>query len=163
MQNPTLEFTILNPKHLSKTIYENRILDEYKWQLNWSEFVQFIKGSKELIEEKEQHPLIIPVTWKTKNFIPVTDKAGQNKLIDGEPVPRRCKDNIQDWYMLPIDVDECLSISAAKEHFKAFTHLGYTTYNHSPKKNKFRILIPLLKPISNEEFLKRTDAIKDFI
>jgi hypothetical protein len=47
-----------------------------------------------------------------------------------------------------------MPLATAKQHFKAYRHIGYTSYNHQFDKHgdgvlveKFRILLPLKKPI----------------
>jgi hypothetical protein len=65
--------------------------------------------------------------------------------------------------LLPIDIDEQLTIEAAKERFKEYEYVAYTTFNHSPTTHKFRLFILLKDPVTAQEFTARKDALREFI
>lgn len=155
MNNPTLKFTILHQSSPQQPTYKNiSINNSDRYTSTWIDFSNTLKQSKSIYIKKEYAPMIIPVTWKGID-------SNEKKLLD--QFTSKSSSNVLDWYMLPVDIDAILTIEKAKELYKSYSYIGYTTYNHSLKKHKFRLLFPLSKPISNSDFLMRKDAIQDFI
>ncbi len=164
MKNPKLELTVITkPAGSIATYYENRVLDESKVSTNWNSFKIDLKNCKQTYESKEVAPLLIPVSWKKDGFDTVKNEDGKAILINGKTIPRRCGDNIDSWFMLPIDIDDYITIEKAKKLYGEYEYIGYTTFNHTLKINKYRLLFPLARPIKHADFLKKKIAISEFI
>jgi len=75
----------------------------------------------------------------------------------------RCKDDCVALHGLVLDYDNNLSLNDALIQFSEFECVFYTTFNHGPSKDKFRIVLPFAKPMSAEDFvLKRQSMIDAF-
>lgn len=56
----------------------------------------------------------------------------------------RAEENvIPGFNLVVIDVDEGISITAAKEVLKQYKYLIYTTKRHTPENNRFRVILPI--------------------
>lgn len=157
MNDPRLTFTVLHQASPTLPSYfTTNIKDSDVYSCHWSIFAEGVRQTKEIYDRKEYAPLIIPASWKAT-------KEGFHNEPSSNFHTKKSANNVLDWYMLPVDVDEVLTIEKAKKLFKKYSYVGYTTYNHTLKKNKFRLLFPLAQPISNHDFQMRKDAIRDFI
>ena len=75
----------------------------------------------------------------------------------------RCRDDAVALHGLVLDYDNNLTLNDALETFFGFECVVYTTFNHGPNKDKFRIVLPFANPISKEQFIaKRQSMIEAF-
>lgn len=84
-------------------------------------------------------------------------------------VPDRRQNNVRALHILVLDFDDGMSVDDAKLHFKAYRHIGYTSYNHQYDKqgdgttvDKFRILLPLKEPCSLQDWLEIRHNVETF-
>lgn len=103
-------------------------------------------------------PMIIPVRFKADKYEP---------NLHGEI--KKCRANIDEWYLLPVDIDSATTISEAQDIFKDYEYILYTTHRHKRNriKNKlqhrFRIFILLSNPVTTVDFDNRKQAIQKLI
>jgi hypothetical protein len=85
------------------------------------------------------------------------------ELIDG--YPRRYGDNVDFYYALHFDFDANVTIEAIRRKLLSYEHFGYTSYNHwkSFGVEKFRVIVPLNRPVTPEELRARKDAILEWL
>lgn len=73
----------------------------------------------------------------------------------------RCKDDCIALHGLVLDYDNNLSLNDALIQFCDLECVFYTTFNHGPTKDKFRIVLPFTKPMSAEDFVLKRQAMID--
>ena len=73
----------------------------------------------------------------------------------------RCADDCIALHGLVLDYDNNLSLNDALMQFYGFECVIYTTFNHGPDKDKFRIVLPFTKPMSIEQFVLKRQAMID--
>jgi len=75
---------------------------------------------------------------------------------------RRTQDAIQ-IHLLILDFDGSMSVKGAQVRFQKYEHILYTTWSHqAPKKgekDRFRVVLPLARPLTKNEYLDRTDML----
>lgn len=147
----------------TKSIYENRILPIFKHNVSKEEFIEAYTDSMCVIDNKTDRQLLSAVKYKDTDFIPATDKQGNIYYVDGKTVTKRCAENVETWYMLPLDLDEDLTIQSAEKLYKNHEYVLSTSFNHTAEHHKFHIFMFLKEPVSAADFDARTDAIKEFI
>ncbi|MGJ0430885.1 PriCT-2 domain-containing protein [Methylobacter sp.] len=138
--------------------YDNKVVDDYRYELTWQEFVEFC-SEPSIVKNKNDARLITPVEFYGKEDAELTD--------DG--FVRRCSNNVKNWTMLPIDVDKDMTIREALLKFKDHEYVLYTSFNHQLQKgdeppcDRFRMFFLLEQPIDNHEFKIRRQSLKQFI
>jgi hypothetical protein len=82
---------------------------------------------------------------------------------------RRNNEGVEYASILVLDYDDGMALEDAKQHFKKYQHLGYTSYNHLFDKHndgniveKFRILLPLARPIEFDKWQQIRHNIVDW-
>lgn len=71
---------------------------------------------------------------------------------------RRCADNAIGLWGLVLDCDSKLTMEQAVKEVEGLDFVLYSTFNHSDKQDKFRVVIPFTRMMTKEEFeLKRED------
>jgi hypothetical protein len=84
------------------------------------------------------------------------------KVVDGQI--HRCKEDCVALHGLVLDYDNNLTLNDALYRFCDFECVIYTTFNHGPNKDKFRVVLPFTRPLSVKEFsLKRKSMIEEFV
>lgn len=80
---------------------------------------------------------------------PVTYKPG------GMRVKGQTEANIATVHAVVLDYDgkpQAVSIERAQEVWGVFEHVIYTTFQHTPDKPRFRVVMPLTRPVTTDEF-----------
>ncbi len=79
----------------------------------------------------------------------ITDSYFIEEDDEGRQYPRRKQANILFMDALVFDFDGAMPIELAKERFKDYSYVGYTSHSHLEKEGieKFRIIIQLTSPI----------------
>jgi hypothetical protein len=72
---------------------------------------------------------------------------------------RRCKGNVVGITGIVLDVDEAMTIEQAHEMLEPLEFVLYTTFRHSPEKNKFRIVIPFKRALLAADIAGRQASI----
>jgi hypothetical protein len=158
---------------LVKNTWDNTVV--YQVQNPWGEFCEFFSTHRE-VPSKSEAMMVIPSTFKTvedDDYEPArygrkSKKAGEIKYTDdGKPHVQRCKANLIDVYMLPLDMDGGLTIEEAKEKFKDYEYFAYTSAGHRTEakegKDAFRIFLPFNRPITSREYSLRADSFREWV
>ena len=154
---------------------ENRILPEYRCEFSFIELFNFMCDSVDFIESKIMGDFIIPANFLEDDYLPavkhIRDEDGN--IIDtkvrrddtGKPYVGRLADNVVELCMLPLDYDGGITIEEAKEKFKDYEYILYSSYRHllDGVTHKFRMLIPYEVPLTNEQYTTRKKAILEWL
>ena len=74
------------------------------------------------------------------------------------------RDNFQYITGLILDIDDNLSIEEAKEEFKDYKYIIYTTHNHTNEKNKYRLILDFdtyeMNLTEYEQFIKGFETFR---
>lgn len=129
-------------------------------ECTWDKFCYMLENCLIKIEDSEEgkktNQMVIPCSFN--EHIRTFD---YNNKKDTKKYIKRVSENLDKMYMLPLDIDDNVTIEEAKERYKKFEYVAYTSSNHALKgKDKFRIFILLETPISGNNLLKRRTAIK---
>jgi hypothetical protein len=89
------------------------------------------------------------------------------KLDDtGKPYTWRGAENVDKWWMLPVDIDGQQSIAQAKAFFLDYAYVAFTSFSHhltDGATEKFRLFLLLKEPVPHEEFEKRRAALLQWL
>lgn len=110
-------------------------------------------------DKKDNQPDQRSLTWsQICNLIaqPLVRKDKDGRLWSGATfVGTRSRDNAKDVWLLMLDFDKgepTFAEAVAEWKDLGFAFAAYTTFSHSSKCEKFRILIPLARPIPGTEY-----------
>lgn len=165
---------------LYNSTFDNRVLDSNRFDdVEWGDLVELILTERQLVAAKEDSKLIAPVRFLRRDdpgcrHAVYTEheakrglgKAGELKLAkDGEPYVWRGAVNVAEWSMLPVDIDGEQTIGQAREFFKTYTYVAYTSFSHRKDGHteKFRLLLPLQHPAPHREVQARLPALKTWL
>jgi len=118
-------------------------------------------------ETKESTPMFNFAEFKTLED-PDVEPGRRYHYVDGvrqstyDEIPnsvRRCKGNVISIQGIVLDVDEQMTIEAAKEAFKDIEYVLYTTFRHTRERHKFRIVIPFSQPLLKADIEGRQASI----
>ncbi len=118
-------------------------------EVTWEEFVSFITSGHISTADKKSTPLFNASRFKPLHQVIKEDANGYFYNKSDELVVRRTKENVIDIELLILDYDGGMSLDDAKEQFKRYEYVGYTSYNHlaDNETHKFRLVFPLSCPI----------------
>ena len=91
---------------------------------------------------------------------PITGEKDHEKWVELPGTIRRCKANAIGLHGMVLDWDSNKSIKEVEELFKDYEYVIYTTFNHSPEKDKFRVVMPFDRMMTKEEFYKKLPSIE---
>jgi len=74
---------------------------------------------------------------------------------------RRCRNNVLGLWGLVLDYDGKKTIEEAVMDLDGLECVLYTTFNHTPEKNKFRVVIPFSRMLPADEFENRSEDITE--
>lgn len=104
------------------------------------------------------------IIWFKHPFI-CDDKNDAPMLCGADSMAGFSKEwpHCKDYYMLLLDFDDGLTINEFKLRYKHLEYFLYTSYSHlkDGKTHKFRVLLPLAKPIPRDEMAGRKLALYD--
>jgi hypothetical protein len=72
---------------------------------------------------------------------------------------RRCRDNVQAITCLLLDVDGTMTLEEAVAQWADWEFLIYSTHSHQEQQARFRLVIPLARALTREEFDARHSAM----
>lgn len=142
-KNDTEKMKVQHYRNLSADSFET------EYQYCWSEFLN----------------------WLSVKRIDPTNKYARGLMLCGEvktdendnAIKRRNNDNVVNRNMLVIDYDELDSsidfIQVIYDRIDKLSYCIYSTYNHTPEKPRYRLVIPLSKPLDSKYY---KDAIALF-
>jgi len=118
--------------------------------------VQFEQPIREALTEIiTKPPMIVPtkdernMTVPLFNFYQLIDDP-ECYEIDGEVNPRKIKANIDKHECIVLDYDDGeITLEDARELYKDYWYCIFTSYQHTPEKPRFRVFLPLEKPIKS--------------
>jgi hypothetical protein len=168
------------PFTLYNSTFDNRILDSNRFnEVEWGDLVELMLTERQLVAGKADSKLIAPVRFLERDDPGCQHavytkheakrglgKAGALKLDkDGRPYVWRGAVNVAEWSMLPVDIDGEQTIAQAREFFKAYTYVAYTSFSHlkDGTTEKFRLLLPLEHPVPHQEVEARLPALKTWL
>lgn len=140
-------------------------------EVTWEEFVSFITSGHIAIADKVFTPLFNASRFKSLDQVITENKNGYFHSKSDDLVVRRTKENVIEIELLILDYDGGMSLDEAKEWFKAYEYVGYTSYNHLADNttHKFRLIFPLCSPIPVQKtsseivvYEELTNAIQQF-
>ena len=158
--------TIL-PHSTKATSFENRIAPEFMGEFTFDGLYDFLLDNIVMTDEKTTGHFIIPSEFITSDYVHARNKTTNEVYYqkNGEPFIRRSAENVKTVTMIPVDVDDGMTIEEAQERFDGYSYIIYTSFNHLADgvTHKFRMLFPIVKEVSAKEFQDRRKAIIDFL
>lgn len=143
---------------LYKSIYEAYVHKDEQIECSFEELVSFFTEEQKLLLDKTDGLLFNCLDYKTDYLSPTSVK-----IPDANPDDyiRRCKENVNKIYCLLLDVDGTMTLDNAINQWCDYEFLVYSTHSNSVEKEKFRLVIPLLIPLTSTEFDKRHESMID--
>ena len=134
--------------------------------MTWEELRELLTGGHVPLEDKLEGK-----AFSGARYRPVADlKAKGDRFVvrDTKGVrlyPRRINANVEQMELLILDYDGGLTIQQARERFKRFSHIGYTTHSHKvgTGADKFRIVLPWSTPIPTFNGRAYDDDLKSVV
>ncbi|MFD2752861.1 hypothetical protein [Comamonas terrae] len=123
--------------------------------LTWEEFTDFmIEEGHQVSPCKEAVKLFNATRFKTLDEAVKEDRGGYREDPDGTQLVRRQQRNAVAVELLIVDYDGTLTLDEARERFKDYEYLGYTSHSHlkTPDVHKFRLIFPLTSPIPAHQY-----------
>lgn len=118
--------------------------------LEWDEFTTFmLEEGHRVSSDKEAVNLFNATRFKSLNDVVKEDRNGYRETEDGTQLVRRQQRNALAVELLILDYDGTLTLDEARERFRDYDYLGYTSHSHlkKPGVHKFRLIFPLVRPI----------------
>jgi len=131
--------------------------------LTWDEIVALLRKPHAVIPDKTKGKAFSGVRYLPLEDLKLLGKDRVVKNPNGTRFyPRRLNVNVQDYELLILDFDSGLTIEDAKERFKKYTYIGYTTFSHraNPNVDKFRLVFPWKQPVSAHQGKGYDDTLK---
>lgn len=122
-------------------------------ETSWENIVTFFTSPHDIVEEKFDAPLFNLVKYKDLSLVP---EYSENWIMDPHTYKsyvRRRQVNVLENDAFIIDYDDSISLDEAKERFKDYEYIYYTSHRHlhDGKTEKFRFIIPFTKPIPSSK------------
>lgn len=146
------------PNPYLKSKQAKGVIQANQYEVTWPQLCELYKNGMTLIENKDDASLIYFNSWKP-DFEPAKNKQGKTILVDGKTLIAKDAPNVDMRTVLVLDYDGALIKDKIKEELKGFNYIAHTTFGHSVEKTKVRVLIEMAEPVSNDEFIARTDAL----
>lgn len=135
--------------------------------IRWDQLIDLLSDYK-ITNDKEDNQLFNCWRFKDSNY----ELGRKYHYLNGEKqetydeIPgtiRRSRANALELTALTLDVDANLSILEFKNLFKHWEFFLYTSFSHSADKDKFRVIMPLHKPMPKTEVdCRKEDLMKIF-
>ena len=141
---------------LYNSIYEAYVHKDDQIECTFEELVNFFTEEQKFLEDKTHGLLFNCLKYKTDYLSPEVVKNARSDITD---YIRRCKENVDTISCLLLDVDGTMSLEDCVNQWQNYEFLIYSTHSNSVEKEKFRLVIPLKTPLTNEEFDTRHDSM----
>ncbi len=116
---------------LFKSVYQSHVPQSQVKTITWKEFANDIATERLVAKKKESLPLIGTFTLKDLH---------------------RVDSNVEKIFAIILDYDNKLEITRPEEFSDfPFAYVLYTTHSHTTEAPRFRVIIPLTRPITKEE------------
>lgn len=130
------------------------------FDLEWDELAQVLLYCRN-VKIKENAGLFNLIAFKDIND--PTVQLGRERNIEIPNTVRRCRDNAIAYHGLCLDYDGNATIAQVQERLDGLEYVIYTTFNHTPQNERFRVVIPFSNPISIADFeARKLDIIDTF-
>jgi len=130
-------------------------------------------------DRTDKHPQFLEISWfdliqKFKEPEIKRHSITTNKLLpekaskDGpgwmpcslkDPNGRRLRENIKEIFLLVLDIDSGVSFNQIEELLRNFEFVVHSTYSHSAEISKWRVILPLSKPIESTQLAPLFDGV----
>lgn len=143
------------------SIYEAYIHKDDQITCTFDELVDFFIEYQKLLPDKTSGHLFNCCSYKTTDYL----SPESVKIANADPKDyiRRCKENVDKIYCLLLDVDGTQTLEESINIWQNFEFLIYSTHSNSLTKEKFRLVIPLVQPLTNSEFDSRHDSMVELL
>ena len=131
-----------------KWAFDNKIIDTKRIDVDWSTLVVWLMGGHLVSDAHKFEQLMLSIT----------KYRAQEEYEDF--VYKRA-DNVISQEALILDYDDGTTIQEFREEWGDYEWVAYTTFSHSDKLTKFRVILPLKNTISNKEIKDRVDGFRD--
>ena len=131
--------------------------------LTFTELVLELMDSQQEIVNKED-AMLFNVCSTIKDFEHPPELNKDDEIIDYSPhnrtdLIRRCKANVDTIYCLLLDIDDNKTLDEAITEWVDYEFFIYSSFSHSKAKDKFRLILPLKRPLTAKEFNERHAAM----
>lgn len=133
-------------------------------ELSWEEFANLMIEEGHVVSpNKESVNLFNATRFKSLNEVLKEDRGGYREDADGMQLVRRQQRNAVAVELLIVDYDGTLTLDEARERFKDYEYLGYTSHSHlkKPGIHKFRLIFPLTSPIPAHQSLDEYEMLQE--
>jgi hypothetical protein len=149
---------------------ENRIVPPMQYESSFRELFDWMLDHVEYVERKEEGSFIIPSTFIFEDYIParIIQTDGHERILyddDGHTYVGRYAANVNCMTLLPVDIDGGMRIEEARERWKDYQYIIYSSFNHlaDGKTHKFRMLFEYRQPIKNPAYFSRRKHILSWL
>lgn len=157
-------FTIFNPAWFNKT----PTIGEPRWSydtevketsIDLPDLIELFVDSHEVTEVKELAHMFSTNSWKK-----IDDPTAITKTTKyGRTFVSKTAHNVESVSCLVLDYDSGATIESVQEQLKDVIHVGYTSFSHSPERHKFRVIIPLSRPVPADLMKKPKDSERSIL
>lgn len=132
--------------------------------IEFKDFVELCESESRLLDYKEQGKLFNMCSYRTDSECPPEERFhAQATPWPRTELIRRCKRNVELIYCLLLDVDGTQTLEQAVERWVNWEFFAYSTFGNSRSKEKFRMVVPLARPMTLAEFDSRhASMIEEF-
>ena len=143
-------------------MFDNKVEHSSAQILTLNEYIQILT-THEIAHEKNSHGFIAG-DFKHAPAAKEADKKIRKVVVGTYPgTVGRYAENLVNMNSICVDFDEGVTIEEARERFKDYLYIGYTSFSHQLKGiDKFRLVFPLEKEILASEYQERKKGLLEF-
>lgn len=148
--------------NLYRSIFQAYIHPSEVVDCDFGEFVQFAQHSQCELATKESGMLFNLCSFVDNPEPPTAERFNPDLTPwPRESLIRRCRQNIQEIYALLLDIDGTMTLDQAVAQWCDWEFFVYSTWGNSVAKEKFRLVVPLARPLTAAGFDARHEAMID--
>lgn len=129
-------------------------------ELSWDEVVDMCMDGHKPVIDKLSQPGFNATRFKTPDQVIIDGQFSNidEVLTEDQSVRRKQRNAIQ-VDMFIADYDGAMTLEEARDRFKDYEYVGYTSYGHLKDGviHKFRLIFPLVKPIPARRIMDKQD------
>lgn len=129
---------------------------EHQVEVDWYDLAEYLLEFNKVQDKTEVNMFNL---WQLKT-LPEAEVGRK----EGEEIPgtvRRCGANCLGLWGLTLDYDANKSIKEVEKILEDFEYIIYTTFSHSPAKDKFRVVLPFDRMMTKVEFELKLQSMCD--
>jgi|TARA_R110000822_G_scaffold53146_1_gene137122 hypothetical protein len=145
--------------------YEAYVKQEH--ELEWIDVVGLLCTHWE-VAKKDAAPMFAMVRYKTLDDSPRPARkwiyTNGVKTAEYNTIPNtiaRCKENIISLSGIVLDYDNGVTMDEVMNLYKGIEFIAYSSFNYTPEKQKFRVVIPFKQPLLAKDILNYKDSIAE--